>query len=179
MYYFKKEDFISLIYIDFVEAINKRIEEAAGDRLENIFQLHLIRTRIFYNIIFSSDEYKNFYKEILFEELLPYDSPAHSFVRKPLVRLTEDFSIDVSDEIFELALEAEYGGRMRLLKIKYDNLNPKRSASFMYFIATMSARLIEIPQETINKNIASAEEVLASIEYSDIPFVDLSDEDGQ
>ena len=179
MYYFKKEDFISLIYIDFIEAINKRIEAAAGDRLENIFQMHLIRTRIFYNIIFSADEYKNLYKEILFEDLLPFDSPAHAFVRKPLVRLIEDFNVDVPEEIFELALEAEFGGRMRLLKMKYDNLNPKRAASFIYFISTLSARLIEIPQKTINENTVSAEQLLGTIEYSDIPFVDLSDEENQ
>ena len=176
MYYYKKEDFVSLIYIDFINAIRKRIEDTVGNKLGNAFQLQLITTRIFFNIIFNSDSYKNLYKEILFNQLLPINSPAHEIVRKPLILLVEEFDINISEEVFELALEAEFGGILRLMRTRFDKLNPKISAPFIYFISTISARLIEIPGSIINDNVSRSEELLKEIDYYDIPFIDLNED---
>ena len=174
-YHFKKENFISQIYIDFYDSIMQRIEESVGSELENIFQKHIMMIRIFMDAIFDHDDSRTLYREILFEKAVPVNSPVHKHIRRPLLPLIEEMNIDISPPIFDTIMEAEYGARAHLFKMQFNKNAIRLSPSLVNFTTTMSLKMMGISKEIIDANVKKAEALLKKIDYSDLRFISVSE----
>lgn len=166
-YYYKKEDFMYQIFVDFLDLIKQRIIETIDAEIENKLQRHIIAGRIYFNIIFDHEKSKAFYRELILDDI--FQEEKHRRIKKLYLDVIKDWDLNIHDQtMLDNILEAEIGARHHLLKIRYDILEPRISAAFIDFTLTITFRLLGVPAEVVDQNIQKAEELLKKIDYSDL-----------
>ncbi|MCL1912835.1 MAG: TetR/AcrR family transcriptional regulator [Eubacteriaceae bacterium] len=168
-YYFKKNDILSLVYLQFIENIRKAIDDQVSDTIENPLQRHIIFTRIFYSIMLNNNRNRELYKEIFINQLVQADGS--DLIGNDFMDIIRTFDIDITESIFRRLMIAEYGARRELLIDRYDVLDPQKSKDFINFLATISVRLAGVDIKLVMNNIKRAEEILRSVDYSSIKFL--------
>lgn len=168
-YYFKKNEILSIVYMQFLQNIKKAIDEQVGNEIENPLQRHIVFTRIFYNIMLGNDNNRELYKEIFINQLVEAD--ANDLVGIEFMDIIRTFDIEITESIFRRLIIAEYGARRELLIDRYDRMDPEKSKDFINFLATIAVRLAGVDIKLIMQNVRKADDILKKVDYSEVKFL--------
>lgn len=168
-YYFKKNEILSIVFLQFLQNIKKTIDEQVGNEIENPLQRHIIFTRIFYNIMLGNDNNRDLYKEIFINQLVEAD--ANDLVGLEFKDIIRTFDIEITESIFRRLITAEYGARRELLLDRYDRMDPEKSKDFINFLATIAVRLAGVDIRLVMQNVKKADEILKKVDYSEVKFL--------
>lgn len=168
-YYFKKDEILYEVYKEFCTNIRRTIEDQAWNKIENPLQSHVLFTRIFFTVVLSNDKNKELYKEIFTNELL--DVGVEFMNESDFRRIVYEFKIDISENIFQRLITAEYGARRALLLDRYDRLDATRSLDLINFLATIAVRLAGVDIAVVMKNVRKANEIFDTMDISGLRFL--------
>ncbi len=168
-YYFKKNDILSTVYTQFIQAIKKCIDEQVATEVENPLQRHIVFTRIFYSIMLSNDRNRELYKEIFVNQLV--DADASDLVGADFMEIINTFDINITESLFRRLIIAEYGARRELLIDRYDRLDPIKSKDFIDFLATIAVRLAGVDIKVVMHNVRKANEIYDKVDFANVKFL--------
>ena len=86
-------------------------------------------------------------------------------------RIVYEFKIDISENIFQRLITAEYGARRALLLDRYDRLDATRSLDLINFLATIAVRLAGVDIAVVMKNVRKANEIFDTMDISGLRFL--------
>ena len=168
-YYFKKESILSQIYHEYMHAVVSCVEEQVGDKLSNHLQKHLLIGQLFYSCLVNDERNKEIYREIFIQRLITDD--IYQMIISSMMRIVEEFHLELSEETFLQMEIAEFGARRELLYHSYNKLNLVGEKEFFYFLSTIAARLAGVPPKVIDENIEIADQLLKEIDTTGIKFL--------
>ena len=170
-YYYKKIDILTEIYYNFVASIYACIEEQLGDRVENTLQKHIILNIVVFNRIFSDEQERRLYFEVLQDNLYP--EKVHNLVQEKYGHVVwEEFGIHMTFDKFYLLNWAEFGARYELLQkcVVMKKTDPIYK-EFVNVAATIAIRLAGVDSAIISYNVEKAYHLLDLLDTSGIVFL--------
>jgi len=169
-YYYKKDEFLSQIYEDYIMMVIEEIDRQVGQLLENSLQRHLLLMQVQYLGIYSDENSYAIYRYIV--EKRPLSAKAIHAVDGSLMNCIRDFQIDLDQETFQMYISAQYGAHRELTQLHLPEYDPEKGRKLFYFTGTIALRLAGVSRQVIDENIRKADELLAQMELSHIRLLD-------
>jgi AcrR family transcriptional regulator len=166
-YHYKKIDFLSRIYIDYIEKILGRIENSVGDQLDNAMQFHIIFSNIMMTQVFADPQTLAFHIEVNEKDLIPTE--IHDIVRKQQVETLNHYHINITPDYYYWCATAEYGSRRALLTLNKDlDISSSKFQDFLNLLSTIAVRIAGVSPQIVDDNLVKANDIFHHMEYSDI-----------
>lgn len=166
-YYFKKQELLDKIYMDYLCQIQDFIAAQAEGLLDNELQAHMLQSNIMMTQIFRDSHILSFHLEVNESDLVP---PAfHGAVRKKQVEILNYFHVDITPESYYWCAAAEYGARRELILQNKDvDINSSDFRRLLDLLPTIAVRIAGLSPAIIQKNQEKANRVFAGLDYSGI-----------
>ncbi|MFV0529688.1 MAG: TetR/AcrR family transcriptional regulator [Lachnospiraceae bacterium] len=161
-YYFKKNEFIDTIYLDFYKNVSGFVSEHAGEQMQNSLQEHIVIHQLMMTHFHSDPKLLSFLLEISHAGLLP-QSVAERMHKRQL-DFIKSMHLDTTAQYNQWCLLAEQGACIELLEqntqIKAED---PEFQDLLAITATIAVRLAGVTPRTINKNLTIAHQVIAEL----------------
>ena len=168
-YYFKKDELLTAVHEDYVQSILDAITEQVGSQLDNNLQKHLLLTQIHNMGIYSDEKNLNVFQYMVNHGIT--SQKVQRIVDSYLLKLIDDFELNLSEDEFERMIVAQYGANRELIRVYLKEYDPLPAKRLLYFAATIALRLAQLNHQVINANIEKTDELLEKMDISGIRFL--------
>lgn len=169
-YHFTNKDtIVSLVYQELLDNIQKRLSQQAGLVLDNSILFHAVASRIYYQIIFSDENNRRFYYEII-QKKSNYKI-LNQVISKVYRNYMKDFHIVLTETDFQDIVHADFGARREFFLHHLESKEVLDIQKMVTFANAIVPRLLKMNPLLVDNILAKSLEIYHSVDFTDIKFL--------
>lgn len=169
-YHFTNKDtIVSLIYQELLDNIQERLSKQTDLVLDNSILFHAVVSRIYYQIIFSDENNRRFYYEII-QKKSNYKI-LNQVISKVYRKYLKDFHIVLAEADFQDIVHADFGARREFFLHHLEGKEALDIQKMVTFANAIVPRLLKMNPLLVDNLLAKSLDAYQSVDFSDIKFL--------